>query len=136
MKPCCNGSQLTKITMCKFAIAVATGKIGTGHQGNTTVSMILQGQTGHTPITAGYVSATNVRKGADMNNWRPIETHPRSRAATLLWDGDWVRLGWWDQKDDPNYPWHVETYFSHDSSNLAEDAITHWMPIPDGPGKD
>ena len=83
-----------------------------------------------------------------MTEWQPIETAPRDGTAILLFipDGytlcgltDGVVIGHWSAADLPaDAPEHDDNWYqlNQDGGFPCDILPTHWMPLPEPPGKE
>jgi hypothetical protein len=74
--------------------------------------------------------------------WRPIKTAPRDGTRILLQSeiglDDGVFVGSFDTSADVDvdrcaYPFGPFVWRGHPDGTVAEDLVTHWMPLPKGP---
>ncbi len=72
--------------------------------------------------------------------WQPIETAPKDGSTVLLWESGSSApfVGAW--RDGRRPGWHCDTeHYNTDGnacviSNLWQEGVTHWMPLPAAPG--
>ena len=72
-----------------------------------------------------------------MSEWQPIETAPKDGRIVIGWRYYPVAIRW-DKEKDSNYPWdaiHLDGCYTFDDNAFVEndDALTHWMPLPEPP---
>lgn len=72
------------------------------------------------------------------NTWQPIESAPRDGTRILVWDGYTQFVAWWGERSLWSRQADAWVYgeCGGEYNSLPEvDQPTHWMPLPEEPGK-
>lgn len=75
------------------------------------------------------------------HGWKPIETAPKDGTPILVWVGDRLHEAIWDADaydpatGDFSGLW-MARWTEIDSYGVSIEGVTHWMPLPERPGKD